>query len=308
MFGSNVKFYGDHVRWFIGTVTSVNDPVQLGRVQLRIYGIHNNIEEIPMHSLPWASTVIPVTEEGVGGLGANVGIKPGAQVFGYFMDATNSQHPIVLGSIPKIEKPLTIPEQSNEKGIGSPINKPTFLPATYTDSQFLEGTTNEEKIWNYFRSSVGGSWTPDQVSGLMGNFAIETNYQKFGTIDPNISQLGGPAYGIAQWEGPRKEFFLNKYISDTTIQIAYSGGPYLVEKSSLWAQVTYVNYEFTNTESKAAKELRNARDVDTAATVVQDRYERPAGSQYSTVEGDPQLSSRIRYAREFKNKFTSNGG
>lgn len=304
MFGANVKFYGDNVRWFIGTVTSINDPLQLGRVQIRIFGIHNNKEEIPMHSLPWAATVVPTTEEGVGGLGATVGIKPGAQVFGYFLDATNSQHPLILGSIPKIERPTV----ETEKGVGDPINKPTFLPSTYTDTEFLDGATNEEKIWNYFRSSVGGSWTPDQVAGLMGNFAIETNYQKFGTIDPTISQKGGPAFGIAQWEGPRKEFLLNNYVKDTTIQVAYSGGPYLLDSKSLWAQVTYVNYEFTHKESRAAKHLRNSTDVTSATNAVLDRYERPAGSEYSKVDGDPQRDARIKFANEFKNKFSKSGG
>ena len=309
MLESYVKFYGDRVRWFLGTVTNINDPIQLGRVQIRVYGIHNNIKDIKMSALPWAQIMVPVTEEGVGGLGANVGIKPGAQVFGYFMDGANSQHPIVLGSIPKIEKPNVVNEDKTEISRGGGAdNVPKFLPSTFTDSTFLSGSTNEEKIWNYFRSDVGGSWTPIQTAALLGNFAIETNYQKFGTISPTVTQENGPGYGIAQWEGPRKDFFLNKFVSDPLIQLAYSGGPYLLEKTSLWSQLTYVNYEFTNTEKKAAKELRNATTIEEATDAVLNRYERPAGSRYSPFEGDPQRQARIDYAKDFFTKFTEGGG
>lgn len=34
------EFYGDETRWFIGLVLDINDPIQLGRVKVRIYGIH----------------------------------------------------------------------------------------------------------------------------------------------------------------------------------------------------------------------------------------------------------------------------
>ena len=82
-----MSYYGDDTRWFVGRVISVNDPMELGRVRVRIFGIHSgSIEDIPEADLPWAQTAIPVTEGGSSGLGANVGIKEQAQVFGIFLD------------------------------------------------------------------------------------------------------------------------------------------------------------------------------------------------------------------------------
>ena len=49
------EYYGDQVRWFIGTVVDINDPLKLDRVRVRVYGIHtSNTIDIPTEDLPWA--------------------------------------------------------------------------------------------------------------------------------------------------------------------------------------------------------------------------------------------------------------
>jgi len=99
-----LDFYGDETRWFIGTVVDINDPAQLGRIKVRISGIHSdNKIDIPDDALPWAQCVVPITEGGVSGLGNNLGIQPAARVFGLFLDGTNSQLPMVFGSLPRFE-------------------------------------------------------------------------------------------------------------------------------------------------------------------------------------------------------------
>ena len=97
-------YYGDKSRWFIGIVVDVNDPLRLDRVKVRIQGIHtSDTKMIPNDDLPWAQVVIPVTEGGSSGLGSNSSLKPRAQVYGIFLDGDDSQLPLVVGSIPKIE-------------------------------------------------------------------------------------------------------------------------------------------------------------------------------------------------------------
>ena len=101
----NVDFYGDQVRWFIGEVKSVDDPLELGRLQVRINGIHSDSQlDIPDAKLPWAQPMVPITEGGTRGIGNNLGIKVGALVFGVFMDGENSQLPFIMGSMPKFEE------------------------------------------------------------------------------------------------------------------------------------------------------------------------------------------------------------
>ena len=99
-------FYGDQVRWFTGLVVDNNDPVQLGRIKVRIYGVHpESTIDVPDEDLPWAQTVTPITEGGTTEWGNPLGVQVGALVFGFFMDGTNSQMPLVLGSLPKYEGP-----------------------------------------------------------------------------------------------------------------------------------------------------------------------------------------------------------
>ena len=99
------EFYGDNTRWFIGVVKNINDPLELGRVQVKIFGIHDGEPvPIPDADLPYAQVVMPISEGGVKGLGNTVGIQVNARVFGIFLDGKNSQDPLVLGSLPKIEE------------------------------------------------------------------------------------------------------------------------------------------------------------------------------------------------------------
>ena len=88
-----MSFYGDQIRWFIGDVTSISDPLEMGRIRVRVTGIHqDNEQKIPSDNLPWAQTIVPVTEGGTDGLGNILGIQVGARVFGIFMDGVNSPH------------------------------------------------------------------------------------------------------------------------------------------------------------------------------------------------------------------------
>ena len=60
-----INFYGDNMRWFIGIVVSNADPLHVGRCRVRIYGAHSdNVNEVPEASLPWASCLVPTTEDG----------------------------------------------------------------------------------------------------------------------------------------------------------------------------------------------------------------------------------------------------
>ena len=102
-----MSYYGDNTRWFVGRVVDINDPLKLDRIKVRIFGIHTeDTNMIPTADLPWSQVAIPTTEGGTSGLGFNTQIKPMAQVFGFFMDGRNSQLPLVIGSIPKIESPV----------------------------------------------------------------------------------------------------------------------------------------------------------------------------------------------------------
>ena len=99
-----MSFYGDNInRFFFGIVVNNNDFLNLGRVQIRVFGIHG--DNIQNHELPFAQVLMPSTEPGIGGHGTPRLIGIGAQVFGVFLDGKDSQTPLVLGTVPKIMVP-----------------------------------------------------------------------------------------------------------------------------------------------------------------------------------------------------------
>lgn len=98
---SFIDFYGDQTRWFIGEVVNVkDDPEKLGRVKVKIRGIHDG-PFIETKDLPWAQVISPVTTAIHKGKGQSLGMLVGTQVFGIFLDGPHSQLPMVIGSIPK---------------------------------------------------------------------------------------------------------------------------------------------------------------------------------------------------------------
>lgn len=83
--------------WY-GTVEDTNDPLKLGRVRVRIRGIHtDNTVLLPTADLPWASIQQPPNVYG----SFSVPLE-GTDVVGYFSDGKKSQMPIITGTIPRI--------------------------------------------------------------------------------------------------------------------------------------------------------------------------------------------------------------
>lgn len=79
-------------RWR-GKVVNVMDPKQQGRIQVRVYGLHDNEALIPDSELPWAMVRMPMgAGASVRGVSASpVGVIPGSIVDGYFIDNQRTQ-------------------------------------------------------------------------------------------------------------------------------------------------------------------------------------------------------------------------
>jgi len=95
-------------RWWWGCVEDRLDPLQKGRVRVRIHGYHSPFKkDIPTENLPWAEVMQPVTMA-ASPQAAPVGIFEGAWVCGFFKDGNECQQPVVMGfltTLPENEKP-----------------------------------------------------------------------------------------------------------------------------------------------------------------------------------------------------------
>lgn len=98
-----------HPLFFMGVVENNYDERLEGRVQVRAFGIHGMIGEVPTADLPWAILCI-------GNHDVNFTVPPiNAWVFGCFIDGRDAQQPIILGLIPT---QMTAPVNPEETGWG----------------------------------------------------------------------------------------------------------------------------------------------------------------------------------------------
>jgi len=101
----NFMGFGDFV-WFTGVVEERNDPMRLGRVKVRMFGLHSEkiekgvTEGIPTEDLPWAYPMQPITSAAMSGIGTTpLGPVEGTHVVGFFRDGKSCQDPIVMGTL-----------------------------------------------------------------------------------------------------------------------------------------------------------------------------------------------------------------
>jgi len=88
-------------QFFIGVVEDISDPLHLNRVKVRIYGKHSSdLNQMPTENLPWSSVVMPVTSASVSGVGSSLGLVNGSWVFGAYIDGSDEQESLIMGSIP----------------------------------------------------------------------------------------------------------------------------------------------------------------------------------------------------------------
>jgi hypothetical protein len=95
------SFMGKEFIWFQGVVESIDDPLRLGRVQVRSLGFHTDDKVLlPTSSLPWAHPIQPITSAAISGIGTSpTGILNGSWVIGFFRDGILAQEPIIMGTI-----------------------------------------------------------------------------------------------------------------------------------------------------------------------------------------------------------------
>lgn len=130
-------------------------------------------------------------------------------------------------------------------------------PQEYTGSQGVRG--NERTAMQFFMSQ---GWTMAQAAGIVGNLIQESS------LDPTRLNPRENAQGIAQWTpvGNRQQRIEQ-----------YLGRP--IRQASFEEQLRAIQWEFTTSEAPAANRLRATTTPEEAAAVVDQFYERSAGTE-----------------------------
>lgn len=132
-----------HSLFYIGIVENRNDPLKLGRCQVRIFGTHSESKfDVPTKDLPWAIPVMPNIGSSISGVGNSSSLIEGTTVLVFFQDNESKQEPIILGSlhgVPINQSPFSKENKPNE----------TILSVTENDkivTASSEGVVESEKL------------------------------------------------------------------------------------------------------------------------------------------------------------------
>ena len=137
----------DGFQWWFGVVENRNDPLLLGRCQVRIFGIHSpSLTDIPSEDLPWAVPVQALNNH------TFATPKEGDYVFGFFIDGSYAQQPVMMGIVPGIPQAQTDPNAGfadlrTPEDIANSPKKP--LEVTYAEDgtgATIEEVTDEEQL------------------------------------------------------------------------------------------------------------------------------------------------------------------
>lgn len=190
--------------FYYGVVENRQDPLFLGRCQVRVVGLHTEDKtELPTDDLPWAHPMQPVTSAAMNGIGhAPVGPVEGTWVVIIYRDIEKQQPIIIgtLGGIPQADNNAKI--QRDEDGY---LLESTPYEPMYNSSgvpvQTQEGTTIISSLPGGY---IGGQGAlPQAISEL--NAALEasdkqkanvsrlSNLQKAGALS---SSSGGPSSAL----------------------------------------------------------------------------------------------------------------
>lgn len=131
-----MKFGGNSSNpFFEGIVEEVDDPLKLGRVQVRVFGEHPYQKQksgaigIPVEELPWMLPIQDITSAAISGVGFSpTGITRGSLVSGYWRDKWH-QDGMIIGTIageykekPDTQKGFCDPTGEYPRYIGNDVN------------------------------------------------------------------------------------------------------------------------------------------------------------------------------------------
>jgi hypothetical protein len=197
-----------------------------------------------------------------GGFGSVVAVVIGVAALGGAMNSGDKEP----------SKPDHVAEAVADQGKGG---EPVWKTGIALDKLIDSSKGTERRAYIGVLHFWEHGYTEEQAAGMICNFMGEGS-----KLDPNQRQHnGGPAIGIAQWEGSRKQQLY-----------AYAG-------DANWAnynlQLDFASKELNSTEQRADARIRGAETVWGAIAAAVRHYERPRDQSDSQIERRYQVCEPI---------------
>ena len=187
------QFTGLKSNFYTGIVEDRNDPLQVGRVRVRIFGLHTDDKSlIGTPDLPWSDVLMPNTTSALSGLGSSPhGLVEGSTVMGFFRDEDDMQDFVVIGSL------FGRPSENYKSALGSEDEKATKRspehgfndPRLDTISDYKEtndgqkmGNRNNGRNWGYDSSLELSPRRPESLE-----FNIDASGDKINQPDKGVN-------------------------------------------------------------------------------------------------------------------------
>ena len=207
------------MKLYTGCVENRQDPLKLGRCQVRVVGLHNHDKnQLKTEDLPWAYPMQPLTSAAISGIGHSpVGPVEGTWVVIMFRD-DDEQQPIILGTIGGIPQGTGVIDSENDQMI---LKEDGFLPGsnqqTVTDKDGnVISNTDSAKVAESTGLAPASTYSPseDAVNLIKQFEGLKLNaYQDSGgvwTIGYGTTSINGvPVYpGQSITEAQANEYLL----------------------------------------------------------------------------------------------------
>ncbi|QHJ78978.1 MAG: hypothetical protein [Caudoviricetes sp.] len=181
-------------KWFEGVVEDRFDPLELGRVRVRVYGMHSALkvksknEGIPVEELLWMTVATPTTSARMSGIGdAPVGPVEGTEVFGYFRDP-GCQIGVVVATIGGIEH-----KTDSSRGFSDPNGQ--YPSSGYIGQQDVNKLARNNSLNDQYEpvdtGDVGKMATSNQIQDANTGVAVNPDDTPAGDYiaddDPNFT-------------------------------------------------------------------------------------------------------------------------
>jgi|TARA_B100001093_G_scaffold132447_1_gene125094 hypothetical protein len=124
----------DGFYWWVGEIEDNEDPMELGRVKVRVLGYYTNprggtVANLPTEQLPWATVLQHTSQAGNDAQGESSGqLQAGAIVMGFFMDGEDAQMPVVIGVL-RVQKAVESGKEHTFAFTGENMEEPVINPA-----------------------------------------------------------------------------------------------------------------------------------------------------------------------------------
>jgi len=147
--------------FYTGIVENRSDPLQLGRCQVRIVGLHTHDKvQLPTEQLPWSVPVQPIGSAAMNGIGFTpVGPVEGTTVIIMFAD-DSQQQPIMLGTVGGIpQTPPAISDDDSQNSIKEYRTKDIILrtipgPVTGKQLTFYNPETASSSLTSALKANM----------------------------------------------------------------------------------------------------------------------------------------------------------